>query len=185
MEAAAKGALGGAVVGGIGAAFGGAGAVQQLAAKSAAGGIAGEVQGGNFRDGLYGALVTSGARYAYQALAGTDVTPSSGKNRPGNAPDRQVYDPNPDGTVPDPRVNVMGLNLPFSGSILDPIKQGGAISRALNMIPIGNAVGVLDDAFQNRVNNYFLLPISVPAAIMITVPAALDRVPGYQPQGYQ
>jgi len=183
LEATVRGAAAGAVLGGIDAGFASSSAPQHIAAKAVGGGVAAEIQGGSFEDGLYYGGVTSGARYAYNSMVGQDVTAGSGKNIPGTNPDRQTYEPDSYGRLAagDQELNVAGLNRSFTGSAMDLLNQGGPVSLTINAIPGGNAVARLDDYFQNRLNNYALLPMTVTGAILVTVPALLDTVPLYDP----
>jgi len=153
-----------------------------VAANSVAGGVSSVINGGKFGDGFLTSALNSGARYLYNTMAGYDVNAAPGENRSGDDKARQVYEPDENGRLAtsDRSMNLVGLNKEFDGSWLDSLKQGGVFTRVLNMVPGVNAIGSLDDYWQNNLNNYYLLPITIPGAVLITVPAILDRVPVYQ-----
>ncbi len=65
----------------------------------------------------------------------------------------------------------IGLSLAFRGS---PCSRGDR-----RLLPGANAVAGLDDYWQNNIKNYYLLPVTIPAATIVTVQALLDRVPVY------
>jgi len=184
IQSGLRGAAAGAILGGVDGHYGKSWNLERVAVKAAAGGLAARIQGGRFEDGFLNSGLASGTRYLYNNMVGYDVTAAPGENQPGNDVDRQVYDPNKDGrlALKDQHMNIIGLNKPFNNSILDLIKQGGTLSRALNMLPGINAIGGLDDYWQNHLDNYYLLPLTIPGSVFITVPALLDRVPVYWPQ---
>ena len=103
----------------------------------------------------------------------------------GDNPRRQFYEPDEGGRLPfaSQGMDIVGPNAPFTGSRLDGFKQGGAVMRFFNSVPGINAIGGVDDYLQNRISNYIgnfsygLLPITVPTALYVTVPALLEPAP--------
>lgn len=190
VDAGLKGAVSGAILGGIDGHFGASAGVQRAAARAFGSGVAARIQGGRFEDGFLGSAINSGARYIYATMVGYDVNAAPGENRPGDQQDRQFYEPDRDARLPlaNRGMNIVGPNAKLDGSwgILDGIKQGGALSRALNVIPGINAIGGLDDYWQNRLerivgqpSNYLLLPATIPGSVAVTLPALVDRIPVY------
>ena len=124
-----------------------------------------------------------------RSMVGYDANPAPGENR-----QRTTYAPDPANrnrlAPQDSTMNVVGFNdsLADPNCILcgDALKQGGSISRALNMVPGANAVGRLDDWLNYQVpsllgDSVWFKALTIPAAYAVTAPALLDRVPVYNP----
>lgn len=111
------------------------------------------MQGGKFKDGFRMNFAISSLTYAgdyYERSVGRPANPLPGENRD---PSDYLRDPitgrQPEGTWDQ---NVIGLNEPLNGSWYAPgnfFKQGGLLSRALNVVPIMNATGGLHDYWFN------------------------------------
>ena len=182
LESGIKGAASGALLGAINGIYNNSLSLERIAMKSFGNGIAAEIQGGKFKDGFLKGALNSGASYIYRAFVGYEVTAAPGENQSGDNPARHVYEPEPDsGRLPLSKrgMNIVGLNKEFDGSWLDPLKQGGSFTQMLNMVPGVNAIAGLDDFWQNNLNKYYLLPVTIPGAVLITVPALLDKSPVY------
>ncbi|MFZ5594909.1 MAG: hypothetical protein ACOY4D_11755 [Pseudomonadota bacterium] len=179
-----------ALTGGVGGYFGDVWSVSRVAANSVAGGVSSELQGGRFGDGFLTSGVMSGARYAYNSLVGYDATWAAGENREG----RTDYIPSDSGRLKlqDIGRNIIGFNENYEPNnscifCANSFRQGSPLSRALNVIPGGNAIAGLDDYINNVAptrlgeSAWFKL-VTIPTAVGVTIPALFDRVPGYRPQ---
>lgn len=127
--------------------------VGRTVASAVVGGTTSVIGGGKFANGAKTAgflrLFGEMADY-YQRAVGRSANPLPGENRD---PSDYLRDPitgrQPDGTWDQ---NVIGLNEPLKGSWYAPgnfFKQGGLLSRSLNLVPIMNATGGLHDYWFN------------------------------------
>lgn len=193
LESGLRGAASGALLGGVDGYFGNTWSLERVAAKSFGGGIVARLQGGRFEDGFLSAGVTSGTRYLYNTLVGRDVNAAPGENRPG--PTNYEPDRSPDNfgrlARQDIGRNIIGFNEDYEGQgcffCRDAFRQGGPVSRALNIAPGVNAIGGLDDFLNNRAptslgESQWFKGLTIPTSVFVTVPALLDRVPLYRPQ---
>jgi hypothetical protein len=191
LQGAKFGAIGGAILGPVNAFYETRGwSIGRVAANSLAGGVSSEAQGGGFKEGAMFSFATSATRYAYNSLAGYDVSikPGDGPTNPGDGNGRYKYQfvdnlipLNPAGNMG----NIMGLNaeLVNTGNGWNDFwanigKQGAFPGNVLNyVLPAGNAIGVLHDTAWHPYETYFN-PVTnwgtmVPAAV-VTYGAVLD-----------
>ena len=159
---------------GVGTAVAGQG-VSAVAAQTAAGCASGAVTGAGCEKGATTAAVLSTAGEAYQSLVGYAANAGPGENRNGEGRPDQTYDPDQFGRQKpaDQTKNVIGHNTPGSWT-----SQGGALSRALNLVPTINATAGLHDLIFNAnwldhtaFNNLWTMP----ASALVAVPAALNN----------
>lgn len=193
LESGIRGAASGALLSGVDGYFGNTWNAERVVAKAIAGGFAARIQGGRFEEGFLNSGVLTGTRYLYTSLVGYDVTAAPGENRPGDTnyfPEKSP--PNIGRLRPeDIGRNIIGFNENYEGQdclvCRDAFRQGGPVSRALNIMPGANAIGGLDDYFNNRVptslgESVWFKVVTIPTSVIVTVPALLDRVPIYRPQ---
>ena len=157
---------------------------QKIGANAVTGGATTEMQGGKFADGLLSSGLSESASQAYDSMVGRNADPMPGENRPEQTTYR--FDPDTGQQFPqDWPMNVVGKNEPlvktgntWSNFWANIDKQGGAVSKALNLVPGINATGALHDYWFNMpghpefnaINNYGLM---LPAAA-ITYSALVD-----------
>ena len=181
----------GAATGGVMDYVGGAtsdwGSAGRVAARASASGLLAIAQGGSFRDALRRTLLTATAAEIYTRFVGFDADPRPGENsKPydpamGGEQDQNTYAPDREtGKIleMDRRRNAYGKNAPLTGD--DFMKQGGALSRAMNMVPGMNALAQFHDTIFNTklltftdFNNWATM---LPAGA-ITYGALIDRMP--------
>jgi RHS repeat-associated protein len=178
-----NGAFKGAVVGGI---FGAAtqftadwngvnGAIGRAAVKAVAGGMSSQLLGGRFADGFGAGLFAGGASEAYRYVTTYAPDPLPGKELPSG-----------DGTFPEslgvvPKgYAVFGNNDPTTGNFFqDFAKQGGALGRLANSVPVINSGAAFHDSIFVRqifgMTKSWLtnIPTILPTAI-ITIGANVD-----------
>jgi hypothetical protein len=159
---------------GVGTAVAGQG-VSAVAAQTAAGCASGAVTGAGCEKGATTAAVLSTAGETYQSLVGYAANAGPGENRNGFDKTDQTYKPDAFGrqVTADQGMNVIGFN--EAGSLGS---QGGALSRALNLVPTINATAGLHDLVfnanwldQTAFNNLWTMP----ASALVAVPAAFNN----------
>lgn len=164
---------------GVGTSVAGQG-VNAVAAQTAAGCVAGEMNGAGCEQGAKTAAVLSGASETYRAWVGYGANAGPGENRLGSTTKDGTYQkietpgPTYGQQLPADRgMNVVGLNEPGSW-----LSQGGTLSRAINEIPFVNATAGLHDYIfnANPELNFTLwnVPTMLPAAV-VSIPAALNN----------
>ena len=87
-------------------------------------------------------------------------------------------------------MNIIGHNESYEGEgcvlCRDFFRQGGPVSRALNLLPGANAIAGMDDYLNNVVPNnlgesQWFKALTIPTSVIVTVPALFDRVPLHRP----
>ncbi len=126
--------------------------VGRTMAAAVVGGTASELGGGKFENGAktFGFLrtLTEAADY-YQTSVGRPANPMPGENR---AESTYEWDENGRQLRDSWNLNVIANNKPLDGAWYAPtnfFKQGGMLSRMMNVIPIMNAIGGLHDYLFN------------------------------------
>ena len=153
----------------------------RVVASVVVGGTVSEMTGGKFANGASTAafvyLMSAASEY-YEDTVGRKADPLPGENKPGNTD----YQFDQDGRqYPDSHdQNVIGLNKPMSGDFWEDLpKQGGPVSKALNMVPTVNATAGLHDYWFNKPNplNFKIwnVPTMLPAAA-ISISASIGNL---------
>lgn len=177
LRGIAVGAAGGAVFGGMDAAWGGNWNAERVLASGVAGGALAEAGGGEFRQGFLFAGGAAGLSWGYQEVVKYGASWESGSAAQG----KYRY------TMPREGVNNIGEAV----AAIDRNSlwgEGGHLSRAMNRIPGINAVAGLHDVFQVRLDQFggsHFGPIlrgglnfpGMPVAAVLTYPALLQGVP--------
>ena len=177
FQGAWNGATGGAISGGLFAEanylsrdwnrFG------QITARSTAGGLSAQFQGGDFSNGFQSGFITGSGAWAYEKIVGYGAT-----WRPGGAEAmKERYTP------PVAGANNFGIQwTKDTPNWWDKLFwEGGPVSKVMNMIPGVNAGAGMHDTFQvvsdaaggNLLRNIVNLP-GIPIAALMTAPALFD-----------
>jgi hypothetical protein len=168
---------------GVGEAASGQGTAA-VAAQTAAGCLAGEMNGADCEQGAKTAAVLSSAGEAYRAWVGYSANAGPGENKFGFDQKTQTYKFISDKTSPnfgqqlpaDHGMNVIGFNDPDRVGSFGA--QGEFLSKTLNRIPFLNAsAGLHDYIFNANPELNFTLwnvPTMLPAAV-VSIPAALNN----------
>jgi RHS repeat-associated protein len=177
LRGIAVGTAGGALFGGMDAAWGGSWDAGRVLASGVAGGALAEAGGGEFRQGFLFAGGAAGLSWGYQEVVNYAASWESGSAAQG----KYRY------TMPRDGVNNIGEAV----AAIDPNSiwgEGGRLSRAMNRIPGINAVAGLHDVFQVRLDQFggsrfgpllrggLNFP-GMPVAAALTYPALLQGVP--------
>ena len=152
LKGAINGAITGGIMGGIAGNYGKTWNASRVGANAVGGGIASEVTGGRFKDGFKMAGLTAGMRYVYNGVAGTDSTCPKG-------------------------VNVIGDNEKLSGNFgQDFLRQGGAVSNALNKIYGANSTAYFHDTLLSNIpKNIFTNYTTIPLSLIVNYGSLLDH----------
>lgn len=177
IRGVAVGATGGALYGGMGAAWGDTWNAGRVLASGAVGGALAEAGGGEFRQGFMFAGGAAGFAWGYQ-----EIVKYGAVWEPGGAAQGKFSD-----DMPIASANNIGT----ATTQLDPNsfwKEGGSLSRAMNRIPGMNAIAGMHDVFQIRLDQFggnrfgsilrtgLNIP-GMPVAAALTYPALLQGVP--------
>ena len=139
--------------------------------RTVLGGTMSKITGGKFANGaLTAAFVSlmSAASEYYERTVGRKADPTPGENNENS--NSYDFDRETGQQFPDSHdQNVIGLNKPMSGDYWDDFaKQGGPVSKALNVVPIVNATAGLHDYWFNKQNplnfRVWNVPTMLPAA---------------------
>lgn len=164
-----NGAFAGAVFGGIDFGYSGQWNLSRVAVHTLAGGSIAEIEGGKFMDGALFAGAGALARYGYNKYVGYDVDPRSGNG----------VEPKPQGEdekypMPVPGKNNVGTDWPSKEQPPTLWQEGGAVSKALNVVPTVNAIAGPHDVVMRSIMNRFgdgtianaiNVPLMLPATI--------------------
>jgi hypothetical protein len=133
-----KGAVGGAITGGVGAWASSASvnAFAKIIAQSGASGVSSEIMGGEFKDGFKMALVTASARYLYESTVKYKATWESGEEAVSKTSSDTAFEGK----------NNIGIAGKVNPNSL--LGEGGKVSRILNQVPGVNAVAGMHDVMQ-------------------------------------
>jgi len=142
-----------------------------LAKRTILGGVASRLGGGKFANGASTAafvyLMSAASEY-YERTVGRKADPTPGENNENS--NSYDFDRETGQQFPDSHdQNVIGLNKPMSGDYWDDFaKQGGPVSKALNVVPTVNATAGLHDYWFNKQNplnfKVWNVPTMLPAA---------------------
>ncbi len=136
---ARKGAVTGAITGGVGHGLENSTSMndyQKILTESGVSGVNSEISGGKFEDGFKVGLVSASAKYMYTSIVKYDLDMEPG----GDAINKEPH------TIPFKDANNIGI----AGTV-DPNSlagEGGKVSRALNQIRGVNAVSGVHDVMQ-------------------------------------
>eukprot|EP00457_Paulinella_chromatophora_P000117 gb/GEZN01000117.1/.p1 GENE.gb/GEZN01000117.1/~~gb/GEZN01000117.1/.p1 ORF type:complete len:2179 (-),score=148.47 gb/GEZN01000117.1/:363-6272(-) len=175
MKGGLKGAIQGALTSGVGSFGGPAPSIYRAVTNTVTKGIASELAGEKFADGLVMGGVTSASSYFYSSYVKYDAQWSPG----GAAHTKSLLSPPIHGAN---NIGFQGGSVNTkSWSLLDGLHEGGRYSRALNQIPGINAVAGLHDTFQIGLgdglarNSMALNVLGMFPATAITLGALLDN----------
>ena len=110
------------------------------------------MSGGKFANGArtftFLHLITESARY-YRSAVGREASALPGENRSGQNT-YEIYSETGQQILEDAALNVVGINEALTGEFKDFFRQGGVLSKALNMLPTMNATAGLHDYWFNK-----------------------------------
>jgi hypothetical protein len=165
----------------VGQALGITNEIARRAASVVAGGVVSQLGGGKFASGAKTAAflqLFSAAGDYYRNAVGRLANALPGENSAKNTYKSDFLGRQ---KLEDMTKNVIGLNEPLTGKFFeDFLKQGGALSKALNVIPTMNATAGLHDRWFNGPNRLVFTPFNnegtmLPAAA-ISIGASIGRI---------
>ena len=177
------GAISGAMFGTVSQVYGNSWSMGRVTGNAVAGGASSSMSGGSFKDGAKMSAIlqlASGAADYYKKSVGREANPFPGENREGQT--RYDFNPETGRQFSDTEsMNIIGFNEELTNDFMGNLgRQGGPVSKALNIVPTINATAGLHDYWFNMpthpeftwYNNWGTMP----AAAAISTAAVLGNI---------